>query len=264
MIRKFSASPELVQQVAMQEIAAVSPARLLSNVFWESLDYRLLMKILEDNLKILELGCGSGAYGERVSRLSNVSAYTGIDIKDNPNWYKLDSTKFAFLKDTYENFDLLVTNQNLIITQSALEHFEKDITLFQQIDAYASTCEYPVASIHVMPSASSLYTFLWHGIRQYGRAHLSNLRATSISDSQFRVYTIGGVPLNWFHFRNITFPQIFSKTPLISRDKDTYFNLLLEATKRDSKTASTRFSVFSAIIIIWNADEWDSSLVPIH
>jgi hypothetical protein len=261
-INKFRPSSEMAEKVASEETDAITPARFLSNVFWESIDYETLTSLVGNRLSVLELGCGTGVYGEKISKLTDISSYTGVDVQDHPNWHQLDPLKFKFLRDTYENFDLLASNQNLIITQSALEHFENDISLFEKINSYAISCDFPVVSIHVMPSACSLYTFLWHGIRQYGRLHTGRLNSASSNSSQFRIYTLGGYLLNWFHFRNNTFPQILHKTALISQGKDRYFTLLLDAAKRDAKRKSTRFSVFTAVVIVWNQNSSDSTFIP--
>ena len=262
LIGKFLPSPKTLEKVVSEEIGAVSPARLLSNVFWESDDYETMTSLLGGHLRVLELGCGTGVYGEKLSKLTDISSYTGVDIQEHPNWHQLDPSVFRFLKETYENFDLLASNQNLIITQSALEHFEKDITLFQKLNSWASSRDFPVVNIHLMPSACSLYTFLWHGVRQYGKLHIGRISSASSDSSQFRIYTLGGYPLNWFHFRNITFPQVLHKTPLISQGKARYFALLLEAAKRDAKVKSSRFSVFTAVVIVWNANISDSTFIP--
>jgi hypothetical protein len=261
-IEKFHPSLETAQKVASEEIGAVSPARFLSNIFWESIDYEILTSLVGSRLRVLELGCGTGVYGEKILKLTENSSYTGVDIRVHPNWDQLDPLKFRFLKDTYENFDLLASNQNLIITQSALEHFENDISLFEKINSYANSCDFPVVSIHLMPSACSLYTYLWHGIRQYGRLHTGRLSSASSDCSRYRIYTLGGCLLNWFHFRNITFPQILHKTALISQGKDRYYSLLLKAAKRDGNRKSTRFSVFTAVVIVWNTNDSDSSFIP--
>ena len=263
-IDKFYSSTEALEKVAGEEIIAISPGRFLSNVFWESIDYESLTSLVGSRLRVLELGCGTGVYGEKLSNLTDISLYTGVDIQDHPNWHQLDPMKFKFLKDTYENFDLLASNQNLIITQSALELFEKDISLFEKINSYAISCDFPVVSIHLMPSACSLYTFLWHGIRQYGRLPIGRLSSASSNSSQFRIYTLGGYLLNWAHFRNITIPQILHKTSLISQGKDRYFTLLLKSAKRDAKRKSTRFSVFTAVVIVWNANNSDSTFIPTY
>lgn len=263
-VEKFLPSLETVEKVASEEISAVSPGRFLSNVFWESIDYKVLNSIVRNHLSVLELGCGSGIYGEKISKITEISSYTGVDIQDHPNWHQFNPLKFKFLKDTYENFDLLVSNQNLIITQCALEHFEHDVSLFEKINSYAISCDFPVINIHVMPSACSLYTYLWHGIRQYGRLHTARLSSVISHSSQFRIYTLGGRLLNWFYFKNVTFPQILHKTDLISRDKDRYFGMLLKAVKRDANIKSTRFAVFTAVVIVWNADNSDYPLIPTH
>ena len=261
-IDKFRPSNETLKKVACEEIGVITQARFLSNTFWNSIDYEALATILGRSLSVLELGCGTGAYGEKISKLTDISSYTGVDIQAHPNWHQLDPRVFKFLKETYENFDSLASNQNLIITQSALEHFENDVSLFEMINAYAISRDFPVVGIHLMPSACSLYTFLWHGIRQYGRLHIGRLSSASSESSQFRIYTLGGFRLNWFHVKSITLPQVLHKTPLISQGKDRYFTLMLEAAKRDAKSKSTRFSVFTAVVIVWNTNHSDSTFVP--
>ncbi len=185
-IDKFRPSNETVEKVDCLENGVISPGRFLSNSFWDSIDYEALTTILGRSLRLLELGCCTGAYGEKISKFTDITSYTGVDIHDHPKWLKLDPSVFKFLKDTYENFDSFASNQNLIITQSALEHFEKELFLFQRINAYAMSRNFPVVGIHLMPSACSLYTYLWHGIRQYGRLHLVRLSSASSKSSQLR------------------------------------------------------------------------------
>jgi hypothetical protein len=38
--------------------------------------------------------------------------------------------------------------------------------------------------------------------------------------------------------------------------------LLLKAAKRDGNRKSTRFSVFTAVVIVWNTNDSDSSFIP--
>ena len=261
LLRKFPVRIGAAEKVASRQNSPISPGRFLSDIFWESLDYKKLNSALGDQLRVIEIGCGSGKYGDLISKFSCISSYTGVDIQSNRNWSDFDPNQFNFVEDTYEKFEYIVDNQNLIITQSALEHFEKDLRLFKKIDDYASTSQFPVASIHVVPSASSLFTFLWHGIRQYGKFHLRRLHLSSPNCSEFLIFTLGGLPLNWFHFKHVTIPQIFLRIPLISQDKSAYFAELLEAINRDIRKSSSRFSVFTAIVIFWNTGLSHESLV---
>jgi len=47
-----------------------SPARFLCNRFWTGLSWAEIFKLLGNNIHACEVGCGSGVYGKRLSRLA--------------------------------------------------------------------------------------------------------------------------------------------------------------------------------------------------
>ena len=45
-----------------------SPARVLSDIFWASFQWKKNKKILKRNYEILEVGCGDGKYGKLLKK----------------------------------------------------------------------------------------------------------------------------------------------------------------------------------------------------
>ena len=66
----------------------------------------------------------------------------------------------------------------------------------------------PFIQIHMVPSASSLWLYLWHGWRQYSRKNLSLLaeRLIDYFPLNFTLIPIGSKNTFWAHFKNITLP----------------------------------------------------------
>lgn len=249
---KFRPLDSVIIGSRQSETVPVSPGRFLSNMFWDSIDYVKLEEVLNESLHVFEIGCGTGRYGRRIAALADIESYEGLDLHYHAEWDQEEMSKFHFHQDTYLNISKYLLNQNLIITQSALEHFESDLLLLKQISAYATESGKPIMSIHLFPSTASLYTFLWHGIRQYGPLQLAKLIRANGESSTNYVFSLGGVTINFFHFVSITIPQVIKKRALMSNQKDIYFDLLLEALKKDSASKSKRFPAFTALITTWN------------
>jgi hypothetical protein len=68
----------------------VTPARLLSNLFWNQIDYKLLEKTLNNKLHVLEVGCGSGKYRDEIRK--NYSELICLTVLHN--WFD-HCTRFA-------------------------------------------------------------------------------------------------------------------------------------------------------------------------
>ena len=255
---KFSPSEEVISKAISEEDSPISPSRLLSNSFWNSLNWDLINEILKNDLRVAEIGCGSGRYGGRLNTLSPLSSYLGIDLFQSENWQGFQDN-FTFVQDSYENFSSHVTDQNLLITQSAIEHFDKDLILFRDINSYAEKCAYPVIAIHVFPSAFCIYTFLWHGIRQYGFYSIRRILKSSPNSSSQALFSLGGKHSNRFHLRRITFPSVFQNIPLSQHPAEQYFSDLLSALSRDSLDPSKRSAAFYALILTWNTSNVASS-----
>lgn len=254
---KFRPADSVIADVRQSEVVPVSPGRFLSNAFWDSLNYDYLKELHNGSFRVIEIGCGTGRYGHRIARLADIESYEGLDLYYHSEWNQEEMKNFQFHQDTYANISKYLLHQNLIVTQSALEHFESDVLLLKQISTYATESGRPIMSIHLFPSATSLYTFLWHGIRQYGRLQLARLVRANGDKSTNYVFSLGGITINFFHFVTITIPQVVKKQGLLSKQKEIYFDSLVEALKKDSSSQSKRFPAFTALITTWNQPKID-------
>ena len=64
---------------------------------------------------------------------------------------------------------------NFVISQSALEHIEKDTFVIEEITKKLSENNTPYIQIHMVPACKCLWLYLWHGYRQYSKKNLSNI-----------------------------------------------------------------------------------------
>jgi len=83
-------------------------------------------------INIVDIGCGTGYYGEKFIDFSmnNINRYIGLDIKSNDNWIKLKNkySFFEFIKFNGKDFTSLIPQRtNFFITISPVEHFEEDL-----------------------------------------------------------------------------------------------------------------------------------------
>jgi hypothetical protein len=191
--------------------AGVSPARRLCDLFWMSLDWARIAAALGGSVRILEIGCGSGRYGSLLRDcLGEAFAhYRGVDVMRDPAWDALvKDSRFECLLQGSDDVASYAGDANLIFTQSALEHFEADMTFFRRLQAHVANAGRPVLQLHLIPSAGCLRTFMWHGVRQYTPRSVS--RITRLFDAHCirRLYALGGERCNRVHRRFITWPWL--------------------------------------------------------
>ncbi len=196
-----------------------TPSRLLCDAFWNSVDYNNLKLKLNSNFNFFDIGCGSGIYGNFLKKLSgrNFSSYTGLDIYKNNNYPE----EFNHIISKAENiYNYINKNTNFVISQSALEHIEKDTFVIEELTKKLLENEKPFIQIHMVPSTKCLWLYLWHGYRQYSKKNLSN--QLNKLKQKFKVNTIivplGGRNTFWTHLINITIPVYFRK--FILNDKN--------------------------------------------
>jgi SAM-dependent methyltransferase len=232
----------------------ISPSRLLSNTLWSQFDFESIRKILGQEIRAIEIGCGSGVYGKKLVEDGFVNSYLGVDIKTHEEWNGSLNNGVAFLKSSYVDFNRIVGDENLFITQSALEHFEFDLKFFRDIDTFASARQNPVIAIHVFPSPACLLTNFWHGIRQYGRYTIGRLLRQNSENSFSQIVALGGRHAFIFHLRAIIFPQIFRKRYYKDAEVEQFKGDLWGALMKDMSSDSHRFATFYAICTIWTTD----------
>jgi hypothetical protein len=238
-----------------------SPSRILSNVFWENIKWDYVNKVLQGEIRAIEFGCGSGRYGRKISKLTNIESYSGVDIAYSSEWESAKAQKFNFIVGSYEDFDTLVINQNLIMTQSALEHFEYDLKFFHSIGNYAKSVPFPVLSIHLVPSPVGLFKFLLHGIRQYNRRSLSRLVSEARPTGNGHLYVLGGFRSNLFHLREITLRSLIFRKWVTEINVKDYISRISKPLVLDSKSKSIGNSSFYALVLYWDKELWTEEII---
>ncbi len=191
-----------------------SPSRAMCDLLWMRLPWDAIEREVGP-LRILDLGCGSGRYGTSLQTWTGgrVARYVGVDRDAHPDWTRL-AAEYPYLEfrrgDVQMIGQLIPSETNIIISQSTLEHVSDDVSVFEQTHAYARRYERPMLHIHLVPSQECLWTYLWHGYRQYTPRTLS-ARTRLFADSARLLVRLGGAASNRLHFRFITWPLLIRR-----------------------------------------------------
>lgn len=261
-IEKFV--PEKLKQVwALTDIKS-SPSRKLSDLFllnlpWEKIKLELGM------INILDIGCGSGDLGSKLQVYScdNINNYTGVDIQKSENWYKLAEKhgNFQFYQLDFSKISEHILNENnFIITQSAIEHFNQDLVFFEQIRKHLQNSSKNFIQIHLFPSSACIWLYPFHGVRQYTPRTVSKITML-LNDSSYSVlFKLGGKWCNSLHWQFITKPLYIQRTSDFRYTKtQEYDRLLFQAVEKDVNTKQSQKSPnFYALVIHSN---WREKIV---
>lgn len=212
-----------------------SPSRAISDLFWMHLPWGAIASDL-GALHVLDLGCGSGRYGERLAAWSGerVERYVGVDLSAHRDWVARSATHsfIEFKAGDIEELDRFISpGTNLIISQSTLEHVADDFRALDHIHTYAHHCRRPLLQIHLVPSAACLRLYLWHGYRQYTPRTLASLTTRFADCSERLLVRLGGDACNALHQRFITWPVLIRRA----------------ADARDLRPAEYRYALAAAI-----------------
>lgn len=231
----------------------LSPSRMLCDIFWNSLPWASIGKEL-NHFNIIEVGCGKGIYGNILHGLTHDFAfkYNGVDIKKHSEWNKFNKD-FSFNVDYSDNAFKYLKDKNLIITQSAIEHFENDITFFQQIANEVNQSDKPVLQIHLMPSTFCLFTYLNHGIRQYSLKSISKITKLFNNNTKKYFINLGSLRSNVLMLKYVTMPLFIKKNidKRISNNHRYLFDLI-NAIELDMKKPILNISAFNCLILETN------------
>ena len=225
-----SVSMELRPWTSMERelCLTASPSRLYVDAFWRSLPWTRIASTLGE-VTILELGCGSGSMSKLFVQVLGESLvrYVEIDIQPRDGWDDLKrfDPRIQFTEAAAEDLPKeLLSNANLIVSQSTLEHIEGDLTFFMAHHACLSL-QWPVIQIHAVPAEASLFLYLVHGYRQYSRRSISYIAAV-YPEARCGLVRLGGIRSNLLHFVTITLPGLLRIESLRDMRSEWYASLL--------------------------------------
>jgi SAM-dependent methyltransferase len=247
---KFKVHGDLIEF----ENTANTPARILSDLFWRQLDWDIIKAEL-GQINILDVGAGGGGYALKLSEYSGeINSYFGVDFFENEGWMDLmQKYDFITMKQASSDdvFEIIPSSTNFIMSQSAIEHFENDLTFFRNIKQFIDKSNGSMLQVHLFPSPACLKTYLLHGVRQYGFGAISKiLKIFDTNNTHATLYSLGGDNCNNLHFNFITKPHVLRRKELRKEKPQEYAELLTKAINNDNFRITN--STFYALVIYSN------------
>lgn len=264
-VEKFSRTPPEVSAFYKRtygQESCPSPARFVSDMFWDFFPWEATQDKLGE-IRILDVGCGNGRYAEKLyeSSRGSLSGYHGIDVSPNAAWGNVVewsrtsgvAVKFDAMAADSDLFDPAALSEdaiNFVISQSALEHIQRDLVLMRNLERWQRASSPGTMQVHLVPAPAALDLYLLHGYRQYGPHSIA--RVAEIYDSSeydLKIYGLGGPSGKELHFTHITEPAYLKPGPDIRRDDlEAYRQKLIESTSRDMSLDHDT-PIFLAIVI---------------
>ena len=237
-----------------------TPSRNLSNLFWKRLNLEKISEILGRDVSVVEVGCGTGRYSQVFSEQLENFSYTGVDIVQSPDWKTATDKRVNFLEKDYLSYDSYLNNCNFIFTQSAAEHFRQDLDFFKNISNYASSAERKLVTIHLVPPPSSLYCYLWHGIRQYPIRVVNKIYELQPAECKKILVVLGGPRANRVHRKWITYPSLFLNRDYRTENPDGYGLAMQKSIAEDLKYKGLHRASFLGLITLYNMSDEEIKL----
>lgn len=146
-----------------------TPSRMLCNLFWQSIDWAWVRLELGP-LIIHDTGCGAGWMGQKIPDwLGEQVMYHGFEVVRDPRWPDFSSENLKLhIFDGIDYHSTFTCRPNLMITQSAMEHFPQDLSYVDAIAAHLEATD-KALQIHILPGSDTLPYYGPHGWRQYNR-----------------------------------------------------------------------------------------------
>lgn len=232
-IRPFTPKSPLV----FDEHDMSSPSRTLCNFFWRNLPWDVIKEELGE-LHILDVGCGSGVYGDYLNEFSNgnIKTYTGLDIYEHPSWSISKSLDRQFRRFNGRSIALSIAEQtNFFMSQSAIEHFRNDLGYFKEIARFVLLHSRPTTQVHLFPSVACMKLYGRHGYRQYTPRTISRI-TRMFPDAQATLFGLGGPACNRVHETYITKPLARSGKDERKTKPDEYRHAVVSAIDNDHES----------------------------
>jgi hypothetical protein len=98
----------------------------------------------------------------------HIASYTGVDVEARPSRPDLiEAPPFVRLRVADSAHLDVPLEVNLLVSQSAVEHFPDDLHYFRCLRDFVAARETPVLQLHAFPSPACLELYPRHGVRQY-------------------------------------------------------------------------------------------------
>jgi SAM-dependent methyltransferase len=153
------------------------------------------------NIRVLDIGCGSGYASTLLEQGGLHGTYLGIDHQLHPKFCSIKSAQFTrqhITNDIHELQSADLGQVDLLISMTSLEHFRDDAAALKQ----ARKCLAPGgAELHIVPAEDGLRLWEAHGWRQYSPRCVQALCPNAT------IYRIGGLASGFIHERTITCPN---------------------------------------------------------
>lgn len=201
-----------------------SPTRLLGQVFIREELPRLLPTA---EIRVLDVGCGTGRMSDLLERAGYRGTYVGVDIDDRFARDGGGTGAFARHFVHGDAHDLTEADSfDLVFSNSALEHIPNDRRLLAKLDELVAPGG---MQVHIVPSGWGLPLYLWHGYRQYPLSRIGSL----FPGEGTRVYGLGGLACFGVHLAFISLGEILLRMDLRRRIPATYRAFLNTAFRID-------------------------------
>lgn len=244
-----------------------SPTRTLSNLFWMGLSWAYLQEALGSEINVLDIGCGSGIYFDHRQTWSGgrIANYHGLDIEPHSKWDELQQANstlsFGQVPVAFTH-DYIPAASNLVLTQSAIEHFQFDTLFFEEMAEHIKNISHPFIQIHLVPSAACLPLYLLYGYRQYEPYTIvNNLFAPLRNYPQIHleIYPMGGPHCTRLHWRTYPWRKLTRRKSTSRKivESVAYRQEMKRAMLADSAHKNWLPS-FYAIVIAANIPNWRS------
>lgn len=153
------------------------------------------------NIRVLDIGCGSGYATTLLEQGGLHGTYIGIDLEIHPKFESYQCAEFArqhMVVDIHSLQCADIEPVDLLISMTSLEHFEDDAAALNRARGYLRPGG---GELHIIPAEDGLRLWELHGWRQYSPRCVQALCPNAT------IYRIGGAASGLIHERTITRPN---------------------------------------------------------
>ena len=212
-----------------------SPSRLLAERHFRQF-LPTVMPVGE--VRVLEIGCGSGRLCRVLSDMGYTGHYVGLDVVDRFGISEIPGFNTRLVVGDAHNFEVANEEFDLIMSMSALEHIADDKKLIERLSVTLMAKK--GIELHYLPSGWGLPLYLLHGYRQYPLKQLQRL----FGGCNVSITGLGGFFSFLLHFLVITTGEMLLRIPFRKQFPKIYIKLLKVCLTAD------QFLMFASAIFV--------------